>query len=92
MFYAILIKMRDTPHLWQAWAATLEKWGLQKFAAWLLEATGPVNFIGAQLVYVGQPFLNIFAPREHVHELAQLLEEPAQTREFITFLREEHTP
>lgn len=71
------------------WAVRLRRWGVHQFAAALLEASGPLNLIGAQLVYLGQPVLNgVFADR-HLSTLAELLEDPGQTQAFIHHLREE---
>ncbi len=82
----------ETRHeIWQAWNRHLEKWGLQNFTAWLLEAFKPVNFLVAQLVYIGQPFLVLVAPRDHTDTLARLLEEPEEMHAFIHFLRQERS-
>ena len=74
--------------IWQTWAARLKGWGLQDFAASFLEAAGPIHLIGAQLVYVAQPLLGSVLPSEHLDSLASLLEEPEQTKAFISYLRE----
>jgi hypothetical protein len=42
---------------WRIWADHLQYWGLDEFAAGVLEAAGPFNLILAQLVYLGQPLL-----------------------------------
>ena len=74
---------------YQEWAQRLRRWGLNQFAAAILEASGPLNLIGAQLVYIGQPVLNsVFADR-HLNALAQALEDPDQTQAFIHYLRED---
>ena len=75
-------------HIWQTWANRLKGWGLQDFAASFLEAAGPINLIGAQLVYVAQPLLGSVLPSEHLDSLASMLEEPGQTKAFISYLRE----
>ncbi len=75
---------------WSVWAEMLQRWGLRGFAAWLLEAASPLNVVGAQLVYVGQPFLEVFIPGSHMKALAQMLEEPRQTQAFIRYLQEEN--
>ncbi len=74
--------------IWQIWADRLKQWGLEEFAASALEASDPINLVGAQLVYIGQPLLDGIFPTTHLNALASLLEEPEETQAFISFLRE----
>jgi len=71
---------------WPEWTETLRRLRLDGFAAWLLEAAGPINVIGAQLLYIGQPFI---APQANdgIHALASLLEEEGEARAFAALLR-----
>ena len=82
----------ENHHIWEDWAGLLHRWGLEEIIAWLLEATAPVNLVGAQLVYIGQPLLDSFVPGEHTDALAHMLEEPSETRAYIAFLREVKQP
>lgn len=75
--------------IWKNWAERIQKMGLQNFAAALLEATGPLNLIGAQMVYLGQPMLNSMIEDKHLQALANFLEEPEQTKAFIKFLKDD---
>ncbi len=84
--------MMEEPHIWRVWARRLQDWGLRRFAAWLIEATGPLHLIGAQLVYLGQPVLSLLLPGEHAQGLARALEQPQQAQALIQFLREEPSP
>jgi hypothetical protein len=72
----------------QAWAQSLRQRGLHQFAAAFLEASGPLNLVGAQLVYLGQPVLSGIFAESKLQALGQLLEEPEKTRLFIHCLRE----
>ncbi|OGO25555.1 MAG: hypothetical protein A2W33_05350 [Chloroflexi bacterium RBG_16_52_11] len=54
----------------------------------LLEVAGPITIIGAQFVYISQPFLSHTAAKNHLVALVELLEEPETTRSFVEFLRE----
>jgi hypothetical protein len=74
--------------IWKKWAKKLQQIGLQEVAASVLEAAAPVNLVGAQLVYLGQPVLRGFVPNENLNALADLLEQPEHTRAFIEDLRE----
>ena len=84
--------MQNEVGTWHHWRANLDRMGLRSFCAWMLEAAGPVTFLGAQALYVGQPLLSVLFPRtpeKNLLELTGLLENPGQTRAFIQFLREE---
>jgi hypothetical protein len=81
------LKSQDDP-VWQIWAERLKGWGMSEFAASVLEATGPINLVGAQLVYISQPVLDGIFPAGHLNALASLLEEPEQTEAFVKSLRE----
>jgi hypothetical protein len=73
---------------WEIWTKTLRRWGMQAFAASLLEAAGPLTTLGAQMVYLSQPVMSSIFPRGHMDALATMLDNPAETRQFIVFLRE----
>ena len=74
---------------WEGWARNLQRWGVNDIAAALLEAAGPLTIFLAQLVYVGQPFLRGVLPADRLQALALLFEDPAESRSFANFLREE---
>lgn len=75
--------------IWEKWASRLQGSGLGGLAAALLQASGPLTLVGAQLVYLSQPVFNSLVPDEQLNALAALLEEPAQTEAFIDQLRKE---
>lgn len=79
----------DQQEIMQGWASRLQQWRMHQFAAALLEASGPLKLVGAQLVYLGQPVLGGFVDNEQLDMLAKMLEEPTQTETFIRYLREE---
>lgn len=73
----------------QSWADRLQRWRVHQLTATLLEAFGPLNLVGAQLVHIGQPVLSSVLAREKLLTLADMLEEPTNTQTFIRYLREE---
>lgn len=81
--------MEPERHIWRVWQEILHRWGCANWAAWLLEAAGPITILGAQAVYLGEPILNLFLPGEHLRAIARLLEEPKQAQAFARYLREE---
>ena len=72
---------------WSAWAESLRRLKLDGFAAWALEAGGPLNILGAQAVYISQPFFG----GEKLNSLAYMLEEDDQTQAFARYLRGEES-
>ena len=71
----------------EKWIQTLYKYRLQNFAAAFLEALGPINLLGAQLVYLSQPILSPFFSNDQPLDFARILEDPSETALFIKELR-----
>jgi hypothetical protein len=71
----------------EKWVKTLHKLQLHDLAATLLEALGPINLLGAQLVYISQPILSPLINSEQSQDFAKILEDPLETAEFISALR-----
>ncbi len=79
--------MTDSPRAyWPLWIDSLRKQGLTELAAWFLEAAGPLNILGAQVLYLGQPFISSTAYRGW-QALANLLEQEDEARAFATLLK-----
>jgi hypothetical protein len=70
---------------WSEWAESLRRLKLDVLAAWLLEAGGPLTVLGAQAVYLGQPFLG----GKKLDSLAHMLEEDEESQAFARYLRGE---
>lgn len=83
--------MKADQQIWQAWADKLHRWGLGDWVAFVLEAAGPLTLLGAQMIYLSQPFLSSVWVNGQMEALAGMLEEPDRTKMFVTFLREEHS-
>ncbi|MGD8403151.1 MAG: hypothetical protein PVJ21_05785 [Anaerolineales bacterium] len=72
---------------WPAWAERLHQWKLTAFAAWLLEAGGPLTLLGSQVLYFARPFLG----GEQMQALAQIFEDDNEVLAFANYLREENS-
>ena len=70
---------------WPKWAESLRRLKLDGFAAWCLDAAGPLTVLGAHAVYLTQPFLG----GKKLDSLALMLEEDEETQAFARFLRGE---
>jgi hypothetical protein len=76
-------------HIWRTWANNLQRWGMSDLVAAFLEAAGPFAFLGAQVIYLGQPLLSGLAHADDLQALTCLLEDGEQVRDFTRYLREE---
>jgi hypothetical protein len=72
----------------EKWIQALYQLRLQNFVAAFLEALGPINLLGAQLVYLSQPILSPFVSQDKSQDFARILEDPSETEIFIKDLRD----
>ena len=70
---------------WSQWAETLRRFKMDGFASWLLDAGAPLTVLGAQALYLGQPFLS----GDKFNALAHMLEDDSETQAFVRYLRGE---
>ena len=70
---------------WSQWAESLRRLKLDGFVAWLLEAGAPLTVLGAQAIYISQPFLG----REKTNAIAHMLEDENEMQAFTRTLRGE---
>lgn len=68
-------------------SAWLHRVGLHVFVADLLEAMGPLTYLGAQAAYLLEPMVN--GADNPIGNFARFLEDPEQVSGFIACLREE---
>jgi len=78
--------VNENPHIWQTWANLLHRWGLQEITAIVLDGVKPLNLLGAQVIYLGQPLFRQLVANDHLEALANVLEDPKQTQAFISLL------
>ena len=71
----------------EKWIKKLYNLRLQNLTATFLEALGPMNLLGAQLVYLSQPVLSPFISKDQSQDFAKILEDPSETALFIEALR-----
>jgi len=72
---------------WSKWAQSLRRLNLDGFAAWFLEAGGPLTILGAQAIYASQPFFG----GDKLNPLAHMLEEDEEAQAFAKYLRGEES-
>jgi hypothetical protein len=70
---------------WSHWAESLRRFKLDGLASWLLEAGAPLTVLGAQALYISQPFLG----GKQWTSFAHMLEEDEEVQAFALFLRGE---
>ena len=79
-----------TRSAWPAWADFLRRRGLENMAIFFLEAAGPLAVLGAQVLYIGGPFLRPALTDIQRDALADLLEDHQEALAFTAYLREEN--
>ena len=75
---------------WSHWAETLRRFKLDGLASWLFEAGAPLTVLGAQALYISQPFWGekrTSAWGSFVH----MLEEDEEVQAFARYLRGEES-
>jgi hypothetical protein len=75
---------------WSHWAETLRRLKLDGLASWLLEAGAPLTVLGAQALYISQPFLGGKRGTSW-NSFAHMLEEDEEAQAFARFLRGEES-
>jgi hypothetical protein len=70
---------------WSQWAESLRRFKLDGLTSWFLEAGAPLTVLGAQALYIGQPF----AGGKGLESIAHMLENEEETQAFIRYLRGE---
>ncbi len=78
------LSMQSRPE-WTHWAETLRRLQLDGLASWLLEAGAPLTMLGAQALYMSQPFLG----GKEWNSFAHMLEEDEEVHAFARYLRGE---
>jgi hypothetical protein len=82
--------MDSNQHTWRKWASFLQHIGAIDLSISILEMAGPLTMVAGQIVYFCQPFIRWLIPLENSQILAEMLDEPDATREFISLLKEEY--
>ena len=80
--------MHEHP-FWSGWAQFLQRWGLRRPAATILESAGPLAVLLSQTIYFAQPFITTGMQDGEWEALAALLEDKQKSHAFAAFLREE---
>jgi hypothetical protein len=73
---------------WSHWAESLRRFKLDGFASWLLEAGAPLTILGAQAIYLSQPFLGGKGTGSW-NSFAHMLEQEEEVQAFARFLQGE---
>ena len=70
---------------WSKWIETLHRFKLEGFVSLLLSAGAPLTLLGAQALYITQPFVG----GKSIEAVAHLLEDEDETQAFARYLRGE---
>ncbi len=81
--------MSDTqPFTPPDWVRQIQARGLDHALSVALDIFEPLGPLGAQLVWVAQPVLSAYLPREALDDLAELLERPGGIEQMRQWLEE----
>ena len=72
---------------WSHWAESLRRFKLDGLASWVLEAGAPLTILGAQAIYLSQPFLG-GKQTSSWNSLAHMLETEEEVQDFAHYLQE----
>ncbi len=72
---------------WSKWVEALHRFKLEGLASWFLEAGSPLKLLGAQALYMGQPFVG----GGQLEAIAHMLEDEEETQAFANYLRGERS-
>lgn len=81
--------MVDSRAYWSHWAHKLQGLGVSGLTAALLDGTGSLRLLAAQMVHAGTPFIGTSPASEQWQALAAMLEDKDEAQQFVSFLREE---
>jgi hypothetical protein len=74
---------------WYSWSDSLQRWGFQDIACFLLSSSGPLKLFLAQLALVVQPLFLSNISKDEFSALIELLEDSQECHRFVCFLSEE---
>jgi len=80
--------MSENQANWVNWSRIFHRWGISESVALVLEASGSLSLLAAQILYLSQPLLSGVITAGSLHAFAQMLESPVETRAFVSLLRE----
>jgi hypothetical protein len=80
--------MSENQSAWISWSRAFHRWGISEGVASVLEGSGSLSMLVAQLLYLCQPLLHGVISARSLQAFAQILEDPAEKRAFVTLLRE----
>ena len=69
------------------WRKGLDKFGLSGIVSALIEASGPLNILAAQGLYLVDPIFKSSGGHSGIHSLAEVLESRENSLELAAFLR-----
>jgi hypothetical protein len=72
---------------WSHWVESLRRFKLDGLASWVLEAGAPLTILGAQAIYLSQPFLG----GKEWNSFAHMLEQDEEVQAFARYLQGEES-
>ena len=73
----------------RAWAARLQRWGLDDIAPVFIEVLRPLGAIGGQLLTLASPLLTTFINEDRLDQIVETLDDPERLDQFLRTLDRE---
>ena len=73
----------------RAWAARLQRWGLDDIAPVFIEVLRPLGAIGGQLLTLASPLLTTFINEDRLDQIVETLDDPDRLDQFLRSLDHE---
>jgi hypothetical protein len=67
---------------WAQWASLLQRFHIDQFTAWILEAGGPLALLGAQALYFSRSILGA----QWTDPISRTLEDEGELKAFVSYL------
>ncbi len=74
---------------WYSWSDSLQRWGFQETACFILNTSGPLRLFLAQLAIIVQPLLISRISKDEFSAIIELLEDSQECNRFVRFLSKE---
>jgi hypothetical protein len=75
-----------TPQDDRAWAARLQRWGLDDIAPVFIEVLRPLGAIGGQLLTLASPLATMFMSEERLDQIIETLDDPDRLNQALSNL------
>ncbi len=78
--------MKSNQHIWRLWSKSLHQWGIANLVAYFWKRQVHCRLSGRKRFICFNPILRGVASTDQLGALAQMLEEPSETKQFAEMI------